>query len=98
MSSIFSDQFDRYLAARRGEFWRNPDGSFTVSSKFDDASDLQIYPIVPSPTEIGDRVIDGTYPLAVAKPPAPQGAVCTKCKGRNEYAEPSSSYVCYECR
>lgn len=35
---------------------------------------------------------------AAAKPSAPQGAVCTKCNGRNEYAEPSSSYICYECR
>lgn len=34
----------------------------------------------------------------VPAPAASQGAVCTKCNGRNEYAEPSASYICYECR
>lgn len=38
--------------------------------------------------------------VGFAKPstPADEGATCKRCKSYNPYAEPSTAYVCFECR
>lgn len=39
------------------------------------------------------------YPIAPTPTVPPvQGATCTRCNLHNEYAPPSASYICYECR
>lgn len=39
-----------------------------------------------------------TYPIVPTPTVAAQGATCTRCNLHNEYAPPSASYICYECR
>lgn len=48
--------------------------------------------------EIEDRCRARRLARAVIRAVEKAGAVCTKCKTRNEYAAPSATYVCYECR
>lgn len=48
--------------------------------------------IEPTPNGIRTSVI------RTPATPAQDGATCKRCKRHNEYAAPSSTYLCYECR
>lgn len=47
--------------------------------------------------EVSSHLNPGGVPIARAMPDV-SGATCTKCREHNEYAEPSTTYVCYRCR